>query len=599
MKEIDSKNLETQIKNLPRNSGVYLFKDSQDLVLYIGKAKNLKSRVSSYLKSDDIKSYSLRQESEHLDFIVTKNELEAMLLEAKLIQTHQPKFNVLLKTGQPFLWILISQNLSSVTLPELKLVRNQKQKGTYFGPFLEKNSARKVYDFLIKTFRLKLCKKKIPSGCLAYHMGICAGKCRPDFDKNSYLERIELAKFALKNNHAEFLKHLKSLIKEHNKKMEFEKARQLHSYMAAFERVFDILETKPITKFKLDEKDIWFLTEDKSALFLFKEKNSVLIKKEAFYFPKEYQLPAQFLAPLEQTLRQAQGERREHLEEPARGACPPKLNLSEGWELVEPFQWVLKAQKRAQKNSNIKESSYLDFFESYYRTYPAPSIILVNFEIDNATQKLYQKFIKSWHKKSYDVSIIMKPESGHFANLIKLAKIHVDAEISKQATIPKALKSLLKLPIEPHTIDCFDISHKQGMYMVGSCVRFADNIPDKKNFRHFYIKSIEQQNDYAALHEIVQRRYRNTNELPDLILIDGGKGQLNAVQKLFPQAEFASLAKKEETVFSKRIPEGKKLNLKSFVGQTLTALRDYAHHFAISFHRKVEHKNSFDINSID
>ncbi|MFA6534830.1 MAG: GIY-YIG nuclease family protein [Candidatus Babeliales bacterium] len=578
MTENIKKNLEKQIKSLPRNPGVYLFKDSHDLVLYIGKAKSLRSRVSSYLKSDDLKSCSLREISDRIDFIVTKNELEAMLLEAKLIQTHQPKFNVLLKTGQPFLWILISQE----SLPELKLVRSQKQKGTYFGPFLEKDSARKVYDFLIKTFRLKLCKKKIPSGCLAYHMGICAGKCRPDFDENSYQERIELAKLALKGNHADFLKHLKNLIKEHNKKMEFEKSRQLHNYIQAFERVFDVLETKTITRLKLDEKDIWFLTEDKTLLFLFKEKNSVLIKKEIFYIPVDYEVADQLLTPLEQTLRQAQGERSEHLEEPARG------------ELVEPFQRVLKTQKRSQKDSNIKESSHLDFFESYYRTYPAPSIILVNFDIDQATQKLYQQFIKSWHNKSYDISIVSKPESGHFADLIRLAKIHVDTEISKQTTLPKALKNLLQLPIEPHTIDCFDISHKQGMYMVGSCVRFTDGKPDKKNFRHFYIKSIEQQNDYAALHEIVQRRYKNIKELPDLILIDGGKGQLNAVKNLFPKAEFASLAKKEETIFSKRIPEGKKLNLKSFVGQILTAIRDYAHHFAISFHRKVEHKNSFD-----
>jgi excinuclease ABC subunit C len=532
MTENIDKKLETQIKKLPQAPGVYLFKDAQDLVLYIGKAKKLRNRVASYLKNDDLKSTSLREVSNHLDFMVTKNELEAMLLEAKLIQTHQPKFNILLKTGQPFLWILATQETENqITLPELKLVRNQKQKGVYFGPFLEKNSARKVYDFLIKTFRLKLCKKKIAHGCLDYHMGICAGKCRPDFDKNNYLERLELAKLALKNNHAEFLKHLKNLIKAHNQKMEFEKSRQLHDHFKAFERVFDVLEIKPITRLKLDEKDIWFLTEDHSALFLFKEKNSVLMKKEIFYSLPE-----------------------------------------------------------SKSNQN---RDYLDFFESYYRTYPSPSIILVNFDIDPETKKLYQKFIKSWHDKTYDISIITKPEEGHFADLMRLAKIHVEAELSKQATVSKALKILLKLPIEPHSIDCFDISHKQGMYMVGSCVRFVDGKPDKKNFRHFYIKSLEQQNDYAALHEIVQRRYKNAQELPDLILIDGGKGQLNAVQKLFPQTEFASLAKKEETVFSKRIPEGKKLNLKSFTGQILTAIRDYAHHFAISFHRKVEHKNSF------
>jgi excinuclease ABC subunit C len=412
------------------------------------------------------------------------------------------------------------------TFPELKLVRSQKQKGTYFGPFLEKTSARKVYDFLIKTFKLKLCKKKIANGCLYYHMGICSGKCRPDFDKNDYLERLELAKLALKNNHNDFLNYLKNLIKEHNKQMEFEKSRDLQKYVQAFQRVFDSLNTKPLINLKLDEKDIWFLTENKSHLFLFKEKHGVLIKKEFFYFPV-----------------------------------------------------------------NENQINYLDYFESYYRAHPAPSIILVNFEIEKETKKLYQNFIKSWHNKDYDATII-KPVDGHFADLIKLAKIHVETELAKQLSAPKALKNLLKLKIEPRTIDCFDISHKQGMSMVGSCVRFTDGQPDKKNFRHFKIKTLSQQNDYAALKEIVSRRYRNGQDLPDLILIDGGKGQLNAVQFLFPQTEFASLAKQEETIFSNRIPNGRKLSLKTGVGQLLIALRDYTHHFAISFHRKTEQTKS-------
>lgn len=520
MNKTINKKLVNQIQRLPQQSGVYLFKDAQDIVLYIGKAKNLRNRVANYLKSDDLKSSSLRELSDHLDFLITANELEAMLLEAKLIQSHQPKFNVLLKSGQPFLWILISQG----QFPELKLVRNQKQKGLYFGPFLEKAAARKVYDFLIKTFKLKLCKKKISNGCLYYHMGICAGKCRPDFDKNDYLEHLELARLALKNNHNDFLNHLKILIKEHNKKMEFEKSRDLQKYMEAFQRVFYSLTTKPLIKLKLDEKDIWFLTENQSSLFLFKEKHGVLIKKEIFYFP-----------------------------------------------------------------INENQAAYLDYFESYYRTHPAPSIILVNFIIENKVKKLYQNFIKSWHGKDYDITII-KPEEGHLLNLIKLAKIHVDTELAKQLTIPKTLQNLLKLKIEPHTIDCFDISHKQGMSMVGSCIRFTDGKPDKQNFRHFKIKTLSQQNDYAALHEIVSRRYKNEQDLPDLILIDGGKGQLNAVQALFPQTEFICLAKKEEMIFSNRIPNGKKLSLKTVVGQLLIALRDYTHHFAISFHRKIEQK---------
>jgi len=514
--EIINKNLLVQIKSLPAKPGVYLFKDEQDTVLYVGKAKNLKNRVSDYVtnKERDLKAHSILSSSDHLEHIITKNELAAMLLEAKLIQAHQPTFNILLKTGQPFLYLMVT----SGKLPELKIVRNQKQKGTYFGPFIEKASARKVYDFLIKTFRLKLCKKKIANGCIFYHLGICAGACRPDFNLPDYLERLELAKLALRDDHNKFLSHLSEIIKQHNKKMEFEQSKKLNEYRQAFQNIFSMLETKASSNANLEYRDIWFLTEPGDALFLFKERNSVLTKKEVFYFPI---------------------------------SC-----------------------------------EYLSYFESYYRQHPAPAIILTNFEIEDQTRKLYQQFLADWHGKTQPVSII-RPSKGHFADLIRLARVHVQTDLAKQATIAKAIKTLLKLPKEAHSIDCFDISHKQGKFMVGSCVRFVDGKPDKTNFRHFHIKTLAQQNDYAALAEIVARRYKNKKEIPDLILIDGGKGQLNAVVELLPDAEFASLAKKEETVFSKRVPEGKKLNPKTFAGQLLIALRDYAHYFAISFHRKI------------
>ena len=510
-----NKNLLTQIKNLPNNPGVYLFKDDQNTVLYIGKAKNLKNRVSDYVSNKDreLKAFSILSSSDHLEHLITKTELEAMILEARLIQSYQPKFNVLLKTGQPFLYLMISTD----KVPELKMVHNQKQKGTYFGPFIEKTSARRVYDFLIKTFKLKLCKKKIANGCIFYHMGICAGKCRPDFDLQAYIERLELAKLALKSDHHKFLNQISKLIEQHNKKMEFEQSKKLHEYRQAFKNIFDMLSSKTSSSASLEYRDIWFLTQDNQALFLFRERGSVLAKKEIFYFPV----------------------------------------------------------------TNDLEPDYLSYFESYYRENPAPAVIIVNFQINTETKKLYEHFLSEWQGKSQSISLIIHTE-GHFANLIKLAKIHAETELSKQKTVSKSIKDLLKLPIEPHTIDCFDISHKQGMFMVGSCVRFIDGQADKANFRHFHIKSIAQQNDYAALAEIVERRYKDKQELPDLILIDGGKGQLNAVQYLLSEVEFASLAKREETIYSKRLPDGKKLNLKTFAGQLLIALRDYTHHFAIN-----------------
>lgn len=517
-----SQRLINQIKKLPTSPGVYIFKDVDGQIMYIGKAKNLKKRGSQYIQrlGIDVKIDSIFALCTTIDYIVTDTELEALLLEAKLIQSHQPKCNILLKSGQPFLYLFISTG----KLPELKVVRNQKQKGTYFGPFLEKGAARKVYDFLMKTFRLRICKKKIEKGCLDYHMGLCAGSCRSDFDQAAYLERLELARSALKQGHKKFLAQLKQQIAEYNAGLEFEKSRELARYYQAFERVFDSLDHKPTDIDDVSRKDIWIITQDKKQLFVFSERESVLKKKRVFYFP--FGLDAE---------------------------GPDGVN---------------------------------EYFLSFYRTFSPPATILVNFDLEYDAG-LYESFFAELHHKDYPISIL-QPEQGHAAALVRLATIHAQQDQEKQASLSRALKTLLLLPNEPHTIDCFDISHTQGMAMVGSCVRFTDGQPDKNSFRKFHIKTVQGQDDYASLREIVGRRYRDPADLPDLILIDGGKGQLNAVVDLFPQAEFISLAKREETVFSKRLREGKVLDQKSYAGQVLIALRDYAHHFAVTFHRNVE-----------
>ena len=215
--------IHTQATNLPALPGVYLFKDEKNQILYIGKAKNLKKRVLNYFQKQNTgwKSAAIVDASKKIDYIITKTELEAMLLEAQLIQSNQPKFNILLKSGQPFLYILITSPLRK--FPEIKLVRTKKAKGTYFGPFLEKTPARKVYNFITKTFKLNLCKNKIESGCLEYHIGNCAGNCRSNFNKENYLERLNLAKIALQQGHKKFLKHLSKKIENHNQNLEFEK----------------------------------------------------------------------------------------------------------------------------------------------------------------------------------------------------------------------------------------------------------------------------------------------------------------------------------------------------------------------------------------
>lgn len=517
--------IQEHINAMPHKPGVYFFKDAQGTIVYIGKAKDLKKRTTQYLQRQglDLKADSLLAVSVAVEYQVTDNEIQALLLEAKLIQSYQPQFNVLLKHGQPFIYICATQG----KIPELILVRNQKRKGTYVGPFIESGAARKAHEFVVKTFRLKLCKKKIENGCLNYHLGICAGSCRSDFDLDAYRQRLELALEALKNEPRVFVDYVKQKIEEHNARLEFEQSRQLHSYCQAFEKLSSSLLCPFANIDDAARKDIWIFTEDGHHLYVFQERDTVVKRKRIFYFPISV------------------------------------LGQEEQQEVL--FEHMV----------------------SFYRSYKPPAMILASCPLGQDVA-IYEAFLKEWHALPYNVTLL-NPADGHFAAIVRLATIQAQQEIERRSTLSKALKLMLKTPMLVETIDCFDISHKQGMYMVGSCVRFTNGQPDKSFMRHFHIKTVEHQNDYAALQEIVMRRYRSEQDMPDIIMIDGGKGQLHAIQECLPNVEIISLAKREETIFSARLANtGKKLDQKHYASQVLIALRDYAHHVAISFHRSVE-----------
>ncbi|HSC24630.1 MAG TPA: GIY-YIG nuclease family protein [Candidatus Babeliales bacterium] len=409
---------------IPKLTGVYLFKDTQGNIIYIGKAKNLHNRVNSYFQkyTSNWKIKQLIDEHHNVDYILTPTETESLLLEAELVQKYKPKFNVLLKEGQPFLYILFTTN----AIPTIELVRNKKKKGIYFGPFVQKGPARKTYHFLMQTFNLNVCNKNIELGCLDYHIGNCAGSCKPDFNSADYCFRMTLAQEALKNNQHNFIQNIKNKMAQYNALFAFEKARHLNHYLQNIDTIFTTLNMH--------------FTADKFATDIFVAST-----------PHPYSL-----------------------------------------------------------------------------------------EIDNSINSELQKFLG------------------------------------------------VSLPIR--TIDCFDISHFQSKSIVGSCVRFTDGKPEKHMFRHFKIKTLIEQNDYAALQEIIQRRYKIPDNIPDLILIDGGKGQLNAAYYVLPHAFIISLAKREETLYGRQFSDGIQLDIHTNVGKLLIALRDYAHHFAINYHRKKRSK---------
>lgn len=535
-----NKTLVTIINSLPSTPGVYLFKDREGMVLYVGKAKNLRQRVKSYVQQygKELKATSLMTKGDRLDHIQAGSELEAMLLEAELIQNYKPAYNVLLKDGQPFLYFLIT----SEKVPRLELVRNKKRKGTYIGPFLEKGSVRKVYTFLKETFQLVICNKRITQGCLAYHMGRCAGACRPDFDKEAYVKRLMLVKRSLKSVHKHaLLEELDEAINTSNKEMTFEYSRQLVRYKEALLQVMASLEAHKNTHYDrhlLSRKDIWILYPVPALsmhyLFLFYQEHGHLRKREMF-----------------------------------------------GWLTQE---------------GSPEEKAY-EYFESYYRHNPPGVLIITTFSIPD--KEVFHAFLTQWHKLLYQ-STITTPQPGEaYSDLVTFAKLASQAAVEKKEQAPVLLKKMLNLTKPASTIDCFDISHKQGYAMVGSCVRFHKGFPEKHQFRHFHIRSVAGQNDYLSLQEIVSRRYKKEEDLPDLIVIDGGKGQLHAIEQLLEQrgwsakVDLISLAKREETVFSKALPDGKVLDRHHLGSQILIALRDYAHHFAISFHRKVFQRSSY------
>lgn len=416
---------------IPSRPGVYFFKDAANTIIYIGKACCLRKRIAFYFSTDsgdDYKIGGIVRDSYALNYIVTSTDLEASLLEADLIQRYQPKYNTLLKDGQPFIYILFSAS----PLPEVSLVRNKNKQGAYFGPFLHKAQARAAYRYIIKTFQLLLCNKKIVHGCLDYHLGMCAGSCRPNFDEQAYVNRVNLAYEVLRNDQKSFLARLHTEIAACARALKFEQALQLQHYANSIESIFCAMQIRYNPERFYDK--IMIVAVDKSSLF-----------------------------------------------------------------------------------QNVDQQAYI-------------------------------------------------------------------------------LQKRLKTDNPLHTIDCFDISHFQSNAIVGSCVRFVNGKPDGASCRRFKIQTLTQQNDYAALQEIVQRRYKTKSDYPDLILIDGGKGQLHAVTPLVAEVPIASLAKREERLFSQAYPEGTILNLHDRSDRLLIALRDYAHHFAINYHRlrtrKLLHKEA-------
>jgi len=518
------------LSKVPENPGCYLFKDVTGTIIYVGKAKNLKKRVSSYFLNKDqgAKTSALVLNISTIDYIITNNELEALVLENTLIKKHQPKYNIDLKDGQRYAYIQITKD----NFPRLLTLREKpKEKEEIFGPFVSGQNRVELIKYLNKEFKLRTCKRLPKTPCTRYHIGYCTAPCIGKITKEEYNKTIENVKKILAGKSQELIPELKKEMSVYSKGQDFEKALTLRNQIGAIEYLTEKQNMERMVDF--DQDIINYIVKDNKAyILLFNINKGLLINKKEFII--DYSL--------------------------------------------------------------VDISILDDFLIKYYSNISKyPKEIILPEEIS----KITVSFLEGLSKAKINITI---PKKGEKKELLDLCLKNIEVTFFKNVIKLASLKDKLKLKNEPKVIECFDISHLSGNFTVGSMVSFKEGLPDKKNYRKFKIKSLKngEIDDFRSIYEVIKRRYsrllKENKPFPNLIIIDGGKGQLSfAVDALkeigvFEKAEIVGIAKREEEIFKPDHLFSIKLNRKEPALLLLQEIRDEAHRFAITYNRLLRKK---------
>ena len=541
------------LKTLPSKPGVYLMKDKKKTVLYIGKAKNLKKRIKDYFipKRDEREMVPhLMSQVETIETMITFSEKEALILENTLIKRHQPKYNIQLKDDKTFISLMINHNHQ---WPMIRLVRNKnnpKDPHLYFGPYTNAHAARQTLDLMQRLFPLRQCSdrelisRKRP--CLLFNIGRCLAPCVGKCSANLYALKVKQAITFLRGNNHEVIKNLKKEMEMASKNLEFEKA---HSLLKMIKQIEHVTQKEPITsRSKIEECDVLALCYENPYYLITKllYRYNQLIGQENFFFSH---LPA--------------------------------------------------------NHEEILET----FLLQHYSGAPIPRVILVPFCLEK--KRLIEEILAEEKKKIVHITM---PKKGEKFLLLKLAQKNGEVLLNQKKEKKKLTEEIL-LDLEekcdlthlPLTIECFDISNISKSDFVGCMVAFKEGEKEKNKNRFFKIKSSSHFNDLDALKEVLKRHYTKAKEkqsLPDLTLIDGGKGQLNAALEVFKELEIASvdlmaLCKEKGRhdkglAFEKVFIPHKKTPLffspRSSTLFFLQKIRDEAHRVALGFHRKQRKK---------
>ena len=526
--------------SIPRQPGVYRFIDERDVILYVGKAKVLKNRLSNYFGSKKGMAYRTRmmvKNASRIEFTIVETEADALLLENTLIKRFQPRYNVMLKDGKSYSYIVIKKERFPRVFITRKIIRDG---STYFGPYTSKFRLKIILDLIKKLFPLRSCtfnlsEKNIQAGkfkvCLEYHIKNCIGPCEGLEDEESYNKKIAQIKNMLRGNFAEVKNHFKELMRTHSEQLDFEKAQNIKDKLEAFE---DYQGKSTVVSNSIKDLDVFSIsvTEKEAFVNYLKVINGALINT--------------YTLELE-------------------------INLDDD-----------KTQLLAYAIPYLR-----DKFNSISPEIAVPFKVPV--EDKNITVTIPQRGDK---KKLLDLSA---------KNVVyfKLQKQKEAAsKLNKQTSAERILRTLqsdLNMKDLPLHLECFDNSNIQGSHPVASCVVFKNAKPSKKDYRHFNIKTVVGPDDFASMTEVVYRRYKRMldegKELPQLIIIDGGKGQLSAsmvsIRRLGieDRVTVIGIAKKLEEIFFPEDPIPLYINKKSEALKLIQQARNEAHRFAITFHR--------------
>ena len=543
---MNNPSLELQIQTLPDNPGVYQYYDKDGKILYVGKAKNLKKRVSSYFNKnhDTAKTNVMVRKIVTIKHIVVPSESDALLLENNLIKKLQPRFNVLLRDDKTYPWLCIKKEPFSRIFTTRRLIKDGSE---YFGPYTSFKTVWTILDLIKELYPLRTCnydlnEKNIENHkfkvCLEYHIGNCKGPCEGHESLENYQSQVNAIREIIKGNFKESLRDFKTKMKLHAENMQFEEAQKIKEKIEILEKY---QSHSTIVNPKISNIDVFSIVSDEGAAFV------------------------------------------------------NFLQISHG-SIVRSHTMEIK-KKLDETDCDLLELAIVELRERFHLN---SKEIIVPFEV-NLGENIKVTVPQLGDKKSI---LDLSTRNAKYYRIEMLKQLQIVDPDRHTTRIMAQMKKDLRLSEEPRHIECFDNSNIMGTNPVAACVVFKDGKPSKKDYRHFNIKTVEGPNDFASMEEVVYRRYKrmlDENEpLPQLIIIDGGKGQLSSALKsidaldLRGKIAIVGIAKRLEELFYPGDSIPLYLDKKSETLKVIQYLRNEAHRFGITFHRDKRSKSALN-----